>query len=199
MPTISLFRINDCNGLNTEELAKRLDGEKSKENWLIAKQSKYNKEEVFIQYWYYEDIEKLVKRVFSEDYYDVLKILKEHNKEKLLKRVYAFLNVETKTLEIYSKSKENELKELFERILGLQFEKIVLDKEQLEGLKGRSIEVKEFTEDKIKFVPRITYLNGSRYSVVVTNKGDIRLRGNCVFSWRPRFEIRQLTHAISCL
>jgi len=201
MPTISLFKINNCNGLKTEELAKKLDGEKFKENWIIAKQSKYNKNEVFIQYWYYEDVEKLLKRVFGEDFYDILKILKQHNKEKILKRIYAFLNVETKTLEIYSKSREKELKELFEKILGLKFEKIVLSKVQLEELmKKVSIETKELTDRAAKFIPKITYLNNDcRYSVVVTNRGDIRFRGNSVFSWRPRFEIRQLTQAISCL
>jgi len=205
------------------------------EAWITAKPSKYNKNEVFISYWYYEDLEEGLKRVFSEeDSHEIVSFLKENGKNKVLKRTYCFINILTKTLEVYRgpDNKTHEIVSLFEKLLKVKFSPLRLSSEELQkiySLHGNELKhvmfkrihgliytvlmtnylenndkfkeyLKNFPERLrvISFKPNIKFLNSNnRYQVTINgDKGTIRISQG-MFSWRPRFEIRQLVFIIA--
>lgn len=132
MSTITVFTVEDMP--KSEEAISLLDAKKSEGNWISARQNKYNQDEIFIQYWYYEDIESGLKRAFSdEERYDVVSVLKENGKVKVLRRTYAFINYATHSLEIYRglDSRTKELLELLEESLNIRFNPLLLSQEEL--------------------------------------------------------------------
>jgi hypothetical protein len=132
MPTITMFSVEDIPKL--EKAVSLLNGKKSEANWVSARQNKYNQDEIFIQYWHYEEIESALKRAFSEeDSYEIISVLKENGKDKILKRTYAFINYVTHTLEIYRglDNRTNELLTLLERRLKTKFSSLQLSQEEL--------------------------------------------------------------------
>jgi hypothetical protein len=132
MPTITVFTFEDMPKL--ERAIALLNGKKCGESWVTARQNKYNQDEIFIQHWYYEDLENGLKRAFSEeDSYEIVSVLKENGKDKVLKRTYAFINCVTHTLEIYRglDRRTNELLKLLEKHLKTTFSPLVLSQEEL--------------------------------------------------------------------
>lgn len=164
MPTITVFTFPELKKM--EEVIEKLNGKKKDENWLSARVNKYNSDEVFIQYWYYEDVESNIKKVFSEeDAYEIVSFLKENGKNKVLKRTYCFINFATKTLEIYRgpDAKTNEILQLLEKCLKVKFVPINLNSDQLVKIFSKhSTELKQVLFKNI---------NGLIFDI---------LRGNCL-------------------
>jgi hypothetical protein len=145
MPTITVFTFDKLPGVI--ELCKLLNIKNISEAQINAKLSKYNKDEVFVQYWYYEDIEDTLKSVFSEnDGYEIVSFLKDNGKEKVLKRTYCFINLVTKTLEVYRgpDQKTQEIVSVLERSLNVKFIPISVKPEELKRLYSQhSTELKQ--------------------------------------------------------
>lgn len=235
MPIVSVFTFKEMPEIF--EVCKVLNGKRSKEKWIVAKPSKYNRNEIFIQYYYYEDVEESLKRVFSEDdAYEIVSFLKENGKSRVLKRTYCFINTQTKTFEIYRgpDSKTEEIVSLFEELLKVKFIPLKLKPEELQNIYSQhSIELKQvmfkniegliynilrgnYLENNkkfndylkkfpeclrvISFRPKIKFLNNyNKYQVTINgDKGTIRLSQG-MFSWRPRFEIRQIVFIIASI
>jgi hypothetical protein len=232
MPTITIFLFKKLE--NPLEICKILNNKKFKESWIQAKISKYNKNEVFIQYFYYESLEESLKKALSEeDIYEIVSFLKENGKNKILKRTYCFINTSTKTLEVYRgpDKKTEEIVSILESLLKVKFLPLKLDSEKLkeiysnhgtelkqamfrniegliyEILRGNCLEENEkfnlYLEKfpsclrVISFRPKIKFLNSSRYQVTINgDKGTVKFSSPDYFSWRPRFEIRQIVFLI---
>jgi hypothetical protein len=65
MPTITVFTFEDIPKL--EEAISILNGKGSEGNWVTARRNKYNQDEIFIQHWYYENLENGLRRAFSDE------------------------------------------------------------------------------------------------------------------------------------
>jgi hypothetical protein len=145
MPTITIFTFEQLPSI--EKVCDILNGKKKGENWISARVNKYNKDEVFIQYWYYEDIENGLKKIFSEeDSYEIVSFLKENGKSKVLKRTYCFINLVTRTLEIYRgpDAKLAEILQLLEKNLKIKFISLNLSSDQLKKIYSQhSLELKQ--------------------------------------------------------
>jgi len=99
MTTITLFKIEPL--LKKGEIIKRLNGKKKNGCWIKAKKSKHNEDEIEIDVWYEEDVETGLKRAFSDQAYEMLEYLKTKGKEKIVRKVYCFIDLNLGTLEIY--------------------------------------------------------------------------------------------------
>lgn len=145
MPTISVFKYSSPS--NIWEVCKLLNNFRLSDSWITAKISKYNKNEIFIQYWYYEDIEENLKKVFSEDdAFEIVSFLKQNDRTKVLKRTYCFINSFTKTLEIYRgpDNKTEKILNTLEKLLKIKFYPINLNAENLRNIYSKhSIELKQ--------------------------------------------------------
>jgi hypothetical protein len=120
-----------------KEIVKVLNKKKNGEAWLTAKESKYNKGEVFLQYWYYEDVETALKQAMSEeDVYEIVSFLKNNGKQKVLKRTYCFINLFLKTLEVYRgpDNRTQEIISFLESLLNVKFKPMTLKAEQLKEI-----------------------------------------------------------------
>jgi len=234
MPTITVFKFDQLP--NILEICKSLNGKKFEDCWLTARVSKYNDNEVYIQFWYYESVEENLRRVFDEDdAHEIVSVLKENGKSKVLKRTYCFINLITKTLEIYRgrDEKTEKIISIFESSLKTKFNQLSIKSEDLRRiysehgtelkqamfknidgliyyiLRGNCLEnnekFKKYLETSlnslrvISFRPRIKFLNDhNKYQVTINgDKGTIRLSGNEIFQWRPRFEIRQIVFIVA--
>ncbi|MEM5879019.1 MAG: hypothetical protein QXU74_00815 [Candidatus Aenigmatarchaeota archaeon] len=135
MPIITVFTFENLP--NVREVIKILDKKRNGSNWLTAKESKYSKGEVFLQYWYYEDVETALKQAMSEeDVYEIVSFLKNNGKQKVLKRTYCFINLLFKTLEIYRgpDQKTQEIVSFLESLLNVKFKPITLNSKQLQEI-----------------------------------------------------------------
>jgi len=135
MPVITIFTFDKLPEIF--EICKILNGKKVDEASINAKLSKYNNNEIFVQYWYFEDIEDALKSVFSQDDgYEIVSFLKDRNKNKVLKRVYCFINMLTKTLEIYRgpDQKTEEIVSALEKLLKVKFVPLKVKPEELKQL-----------------------------------------------------------------
>jgi len=135
MPVITVFSFKKLPEIF--EICKSLNEKKFSECWITAKESKYNKDEVFISYWYYELVEDNLKRVFSEeDANEIVSFLKENGKSKVLKRTYCFINLLTRTLEVYRwpDEKTQEIVSNLEKLLQVQFTPLKLKSEELQKI-----------------------------------------------------------------
>jgi hypothetical protein len=135
MSTITLFTFANSPGV--ADICNKLNGKKNGDRWITAKPGKYNRDEVFIMYWWYEDLENEVKKVFSEDdAMEVVSFLKQNGKTRVLKRVYCYINLLTKTLEVYRgpDSKTEEIVKALENLLQMKFTKISLKSEDLQKI-----------------------------------------------------------------
>ncbi len=231
MPYISLFTFEKKLDLNN--VCESLNGKRSDNFWITAAPSKYNKEEIFIQYWYYEDLEESFNKVFEEeDAYEIVNFLKQNGKNKVLRRIYCFINIKSNILEIYrADERVKEILEIFSKCLKVKFKQLVIKSHEIERIlryaekissatfknihslkmeimKGDSLQnnlkfkhhMKYFRNSlrSISFVPKIRYLNNSKYNVFLDgDKGLIGFSESEVFKWRPRFEIRQIIQIIA--
>jgi hypothetical protein len=135
MPAISIFSFKK--NFTPQEICKLLDNKKLKDSWFNAKQSKYFDKEVFIQYWYYEDVEEFVKKVLSEeDAYELVSFLKQNGKTRILRRCYCFINLQTKTLEIYrgTDQRREEILSALEKFLDVKFEPLLIESKVLKKI-----------------------------------------------------------------
>lgn len=145
MPTITIFTFSELPAI--DKTIEIINGKKKGDSWISARVNKYNMDEIFIQFWYYEDIENGIKKVFSEeDSYEIVSFLKENGKNRVLKRTYCFINFVTKTLEIYRgpDAKTGEILNLLEKCLKIKFVPLSLTTDQLEKIYSRhSLELKQ--------------------------------------------------------
>jgi len=120
-----------------KEIINRLDKKKSSNCWMSAEKSNYTDTEVFVQYWYNESIEDCVKRAFSDqDATEIYSVLKQSGRTLVLRRIYCFINMITRTLEVYrgKDTKTDEITAMFERLLETRITPITLRSEELQKL-----------------------------------------------------------------
>jgi hypothetical protein len=119
--------------------------------------------------------------------------------ESLLKTKFSQLNIKSEDLKkIYSEHGIELKQAMFKNIDGLIY--YILRGNCLEN----NEKFKEYLETSlsslrvISFRPRIRFLNDhNKYQVTINgDKGTIRLSGNEIFQWRPRFEIRQIVFIV---
>ncbi len=135
MPVLSIFAFDEMPPVF--EVCKALNIKDSGDAWITAKPSKYNNSEVFIQFWYYENVGDTLGRFFTEeDMYEIVSYLKENGRSRVLKRTYCFINLATKTLEIYRGHDERtaEIVAMFEKLLGVKFTPLLLESKALQRL-----------------------------------------------------------------
>jgi hypothetical protein len=191
MGKIQVFEFEE--ELKPVDIIKRLNGYKTEEGWLTAQESKYNRFEVFLQYWYYEDVREklgkiLSKEIGEDEAYDIISLLQEKGKTRVLKRIYIYINTMVKTVEIYGTEKTDEILKLL-KFLGVK--PIILTDEQ---------RLKFYTEHTDGKHLKISYIIDKHYGVKLTNERTATLVfGKTIFEWRPRFEIRQIVQIISNL
>ncbi|MDI6826108.1 MAG: hypothetical protein QMD36_02845 [Candidatus Aenigmarchaeota archaeon] len=127
MTTITLFKIEPLP--NKGGLVNRLNNVKKKGFWLKAKESKYNENEVEIDVWYEEDVEIGLRRAFSEEAYEMVDYFRNNGKEKIIRKVYCFVNLELGTLEIYRgiDAITYKIKEIIEKLLEVNLTSVSLD------------------------------------------------------------------------
>lgn len=189
MPIITVFTFENLP--NVKEVIKNLDKKKNGSSWLTAKESKYSKGEVFLQYWYYEDVETALKQAMSEeDIYEIVSFLKQNGKQKVLKRTYCFINLSFKTLEIYRgpDQKTEEIVSFLERLLKVKFKPIVLNSEQLQEIYSKyATELKQamfkHVDGLVYEILKGNYLEKNEKYVECLKKYGRNLR---VISFRPK-------------
>lgn len=135
MPTITLFTFDKK--LGVKEAVKKIDRQKFSSSWFLAKPSKYNRFEVFIQYFFYQHLEDELKRIIGEeDSEEIVSLLKSNGKIKVLKKVYCFLNVLTRTFEVYRgpDALTQEIVKKVEKLLGVELKPVRIDAEKLKKI-----------------------------------------------------------------
>ncbi|MBI2084060.1 MAG: hypothetical protein HYT70_00360 [Candidatus Aenigmarchaeota archaeon] len=135
MSIVTVFKFD---GLSDPwQVAKLLNKHKKDDFWLTAFVSKYNRNEVVVNYMFYEDVEEGIKRVFDEnESIEIVSYLKQNGKSRVLKRVYCFINLMMKTLEVYtgSETKLNEIVATFEEVLKARFTRVVVSPKELQTI-----------------------------------------------------------------
>jgi len=144
MTTVTLFKIESLPVM--DDIIDRLNGKKKNGCWLKAKSSKYNENEVEIDVWYEEDVETGLKRAFSDEAYEMVEYLKAKGKEKVIRKVYCFIDLELGTLEIYRGVDfiTYKIKEIIENLLEVTLSTVSLDAGHLMHIvKKHSSELKQ--------------------------------------------------------
>ncbi|MEM5800903.1 MAG: hypothetical protein QXD54_05005 [Candidatus Aenigmatarchaeota archaeon] len=191
MPTITVFLFEKLP--SPFEICGILNNKKFKDSWIEAKVSRYDKNEVFVQYFYYESLEDALKKAFSEeDIYEIVSFLKQNGKNKILKRTYCFINTLTKTLEVYRgpDKKTEEIVLLLESLLKVKFHPLKLDSQKLKEIYSKhAIELKQAMfrniEGLIYEVLKGNYLEKNRKFNFYLAKFPSCLR---VISFRPKIK-----------
>lgn len=191
MSVVTVFKFDNLS--NPWQIAKNLNGQKTSDSWMTAFVSKYNRNEVLVNYWFYEDLEDSIKRVFDEnESMEVVSYLKQNGKTRVLKRVYCFINTMTKTLEIYtgSETKLEEIIETIEGILKTKFMHVILTSNDLQKIYSQhSSELKQVMfknmEGLFYEILRGKYLENNEKFKQYMEKFPECLR---VISFRPRIK-----------
>ena len=158
MTTISLFRFDEI--LPKEQIIKLLDGRREEEFLFKAKQSRFRENEVEIDVWYEEDIEAGMHRVFADEAAEIVQYLKENGKEKIIRKIYCFIDVEKRTLEIYRgyDGLTERIKQKLEKILSTTFAPFSLSSKDLVRIvNNHSTELKQ---------AMFKYVHGLWYSLI---------------------------------
>lgn len=135
MSVISIFKYENLPSVH--EIVKALNKKKVDDELITAKVSRYNRNEVVVQYFYYEDVEDVVKKVFSEnDSDEIVSFLRQNGKTKVLRKTYCFINTLTKTLEIYRgpDKRTSRIVSILEQLLNTKFIPISLTSEDLQKI-----------------------------------------------------------------
>ncbi len=135
MTTITVYRFDATT--NVVEICSKLKLKRNGDRWITAKPNKYNRNEVFILYWYYEDIEDSIKRVADDrDTSEIVAVLKQNGKDRVLRRVYCYINLLTNTLEIYrgADSKTDEIATAIEQLLSIKLTQLSIKSEDLQKI-----------------------------------------------------------------
>ncbi len=144
MTTITLFQFGEMPEIG--EICHKINGKKQADRWITARPGKYNRNEVFITYWYYEDIESSINKVMDEnDTSEIVGILKERGKERILRRIYCYVYLLTRTLEVYTgNNRAHEIAVALEQLLGVKFTPLSMKSEDLQNIYSRhSLELKQ--------------------------------------------------------
>jgi hypothetical protein len=158
MTTISLFKFDEI--LPKEQIIKLLDGKREDGFWFKAKQSRFRESEIEIDVWYEEDIEAGIHRVFADEATEIVQYLKENGKEKIVRKIYCFIDVEKRTLEIYRgyDGLTEEIKQRLEEILSTTFAPFSLSSQDLVKIvNNHSCELKQ---------AMFKYIHGLWYSII---------------------------------
>lgn len=191
---MSIVSVLKFDGLsNPWQAAKLLNGQKMSDSWLTAFVSKYNRNEVVVNYWVYEDLESSIKRIFDEnESLEVVSYLKQNGKTRVLKRIYCYLNTMMKTLEIYtgSEDKIEEIVAIIERILKIKLNRVILTSTELQNIYSQhSNELKQVmfknVEGLFYEILRGKYLENNEKFKQYMGKFPECLR---VISFRPRIK-----------
>lgn len=191
MSVVTVFKFNNLS--DPWQVAKSLHGQKMTDSWMSAFVSKYNRNEVVVSYWFYEDLEVSIKKVFDEnESLEIVSYLQQNGKTRVLKRVYCFLNTMMKTLEVYTGSeiKLEEIITTFERILKTKFTRLVLTSNDLQSIYSQhSNELKQVmfknVEGLFYEILRGKYLENNEKFKQYMEKFPECLR---VISFRPRIK-----------
>ncbi len=143
MTTITVYH---CSKLpDVAEICNRLNGKKNGDRWLTARPNKYNRNEAYILYWQYEDISDVIKGVDDGDASEIVGVLKQNGKDRILRRVYCYIYLLTNTLEIYiGDNKAEEIAKAIGQLLGAEFVQIKLNSENLQKIYSQhSLELKQ--------------------------------------------------------
>ncbi|MBI2547607.1 MAG: hypothetical protein HYW23_04150 [Candidatus Aenigmarchaeota archaeon] len=175
------------------QVAKSLDGQKINDGWLTAFVSKYNRNEICVNHWFYEDLENSLKKVFDEEEsMEVVSYLHQNGKTRALKRIYCFINVLMKTLEIYTGSevKLNEITTGLEELLKVKFTRVTITSDNLQKIYSEhSSELKQVMfknlEGLFYEILRGKYLENNEKFKQYMEKFPESLR---VISFRPRIK-----------
>jgi hypothetical protein len=134
MAMITIFKYENLPSVN--EIVKALNNKRINDELIKAKISRYNRNEVVIQYFYYEDVEDLIKGVFSDDSDEIVSFLRLNGKTKVLRKTYCFINTLTKTLEVYRgpDKRTNEIVSNLEKLLKTKFTPISLNSQDLQKI-----------------------------------------------------------------
>jgi len=178
MSVISLFKIKELP--KKLDLVYRIDGRKRDKYSFKARTSKYNENEIEIMVWYKEDIETGLKRAFSDQAPGIISIFKENGREQVLRKVFAFVNLENSTLEIY-RGIDNitiELKDILQDFLKTELASVSLNSGQL--LKIIQSHSKELKQAMFKYIHGLWYHiirgthleNNNKYKTYLETKQD---------------------------
>ncbi|MEM5773042.1 MAG: hypothetical protein QXL86_02330 [Candidatus Aenigmatarchaeota archaeon] len=192
MPIITVFTFENLP--NVREVIKILDKKRNGSSWLTAKESKYSKGEIFLQYWYYEDVETALKQAMSEeDVYEIVSFLKNNGKQKVLKRTYCFINLLFKTLEIYRgpDQKTQEIVSFLESLLNVKFKPITLNSKQLQEIySNHATELKQamfkHVDGLVYEILKADYLEKNEKYLECLRKYPENLR---VISFKPKIKL----------
>ncbi|MEM5777020.1 MAG: hypothetical protein QXJ06_01055 [Candidatus Aenigmatarchaeota archaeon] len=158
MTTISLYKFDEC--LPKEQIIKLLDGRKENGFWFRAKQSRFREGEIEIDVWYEEDIEIGMHRVFADEAAEIVQYLRENGKEKVVRKIYCFIDIEKKTLEIYRGYDliTEKIKQKLEKILSTKFASFSLSSQALINIvNNHSTELKQ---------AMFKYIHGLWYNII---------------------------------
>ncbi|NCO97216.1 MAG: hypothetical protein GW780_00405 [Candidatus Aenigmarchaeota archaeon] len=162
MVCVSLFRMREVP--EKLDIFYGLDGERVGDCSFEAKQSVYGDEEIQVEVSYEEELEAGMKRFFSEDAKQIADFLKEKGKEKILRKVFCFVNRETRTVEIYRGSDyiTAKIREALQKLLKVDLERVSLNSQQLLSIVNQNSE--EVKQAMFK------YLHGLWYHIMRGNK-----------------------------
>ncbi len=191
MSVVTVYKSNSLPG--PWQVARSLNGQKISESWMTAFVSKYNRNEVVLNYWFYENLEDSISKVFDEnDSLEVVSYLKQNGKTRVLKRIYCFINMLTNTLEIYTgyDARLDEIVATIEGVLKIKFTRVVLTPKDLQKIYSEhSSELKQVmfknVEGLFYEILRGNYLEGNEKFNEYMQKFPECLR---VISFRPRIK-----------
>ncbi|MEM5797338.1 MAG: hypothetical protein QXD72_02060 [Candidatus Aenigmatarchaeota archaeon] len=135
MSVVTIYKFDGLS--NSQQVAKLLDGQKVNDSWFTAFVSKYNKNEVVVNYWVYEDLENSIKKILDEnESMEIVSYLQQNGKTRVLKRIYCYLNTMMKTLEIYTGSEDriDQIVTAMEKILKIKLSRVVLSSAELQNI-----------------------------------------------------------------
>lgn len=143
MTTLTVFHCSKLPGV--AEICNKLNGKKNGDRWLTARPNKYNRNEAYIVYWYYEDIEDAIKGAEDDDTTEIVSVLKQNGKDRLLKRVYCYIYLFTNTLEVYTGDyKSEEIAKVIGNLLGADITPVKLKSGDLQKIYSQhSVELKQ--------------------------------------------------------
>ena len=158
MTTISLFKFDEL--ISKKQIVELLDGRRENGFTFRAKESRYRENEIEIDIWFEEDIENGLSRIFPDDASEIVQYLKENGKEKIVRKIYCFVDVRKKVLEIYRGYDivtEN-IKQKLEKILSVKFYSLSLASNHLMNIvNNHSSELKQ---------AMFKYIHGLWYSII---------------------------------
>lgn len=134
MPTITVYKV-----MGRIELGKALQAfraSKPKHGWFLARPNKYSREELFIQYFFYESLEQHLKKLVPNEAHEIVSLLKQNGKTRVLKKVVCFLSKLTKTFEVYRGPDEitQRIVSFVAKVLKVELKPLTLSSTQLQRI-----------------------------------------------------------------